>query len=174
LNLSNATGQLDKFCLMGHNFSHNPFLCSFAPKSYPFALFASFVINSKFDSKQISCIFAAAPPLPTGQHQCSAFPNWKNCVANPLNCNENQMIAMNDYASTFLNNFNASLPENGIDYGAFIDNSYEHCGGIGKSWSTVKIKGVTMHDAVLKWWNDTTHDPVANMHICQSNYPNPC
>jgi len=175
--LSNARNGVDPRCIRGHVVSKNEHLCMFAQYTYDFIVYPVFIINSKFDAWQIPCIFTAeaVSSNSSANGDCGAVPGWEACAHDPTKCTPDQMVAMDDYQRSFETGYGNSPIYSHPGQGVFIDNTYEHGAAASKMWSTLSIGGVTMHDAVLKWWNDPITTPTAaNVHVCKAPWPGAC
>ena len=119
-------------------------------------------LNSALDSWQTGCIYTAefVPNFPnqsgTQNGACVAAPGWRGCAdysASPEKCNATQIGAYNRY----IEDFDAIISHKGTytkpGNGAFIHSCHTHCEAQDSHlYTTFAVGGVTMQQAVSKWW----------------------
>jgi hypothetical protein len=110
----------------------------------------------------LKCIYTSLP-VPTSSSangMRGVTPNWPNCINSLSNCNSTQIQLMDVYRNSFVSIITNTSTFHNNGNGAFIHSCYNHCGFRSSNWwNTVKINGVTMQQAVSKWWNSPTSTP---------------
>lgn len=182
--LANSTHGLNEACVAAQK-PGEEWQCNFAQHAYAHTTSDTFPLNSALDSWQTVCIYTSelAPGFPnqntTANGVCGAAEGWSACARNPESCDENQIVTMNKYIS----DFDSIISTSGSTYkkpgnGAFIHSCHTHCEAQGESFFTFAVNGVTMQQAVSKWWNSDGTEP-ASQHSytpCQykSTSPHKC
>eukprot|EP00946_MAST-07B_sp_MAST-7B-sp1_P000728 g728.t1 len=165
--LANSTGGLNAACIAAHQTSGDEWKCNFAEHSYAFTKSDIFPLNSALDSWQTRCIFTSelAPGFPnqttTANGVCAAAPGWHNCSGDPEQCSASQMGVMNTYLSDFDATISGKQTYVRSGNGAFIHSCHTHCEAQGDDFFTFAVKGVTMQQAVSKWWHSDGTDPAS-------------
>lgn len=145
--------------------------CNFAQEAYAYTDSLTFPINSALDSWQTGCIYTAEleagfpNQTDTRNGICYATPGWKNCSSNPETCTASQMTVMNKYITDFVNIVQGTKTYKG----GFVYSCHSHCAGIAGGWS-YKINGVSMQQAVSKWWNSAGSDPPSQHSYMPCHY----
>jgi hypothetical protein len=159
-NLANSTHGLNDDCIASFA-PDDQWKCNFAQHAYAHTKAMTFPLNSALDSWQTGCIYTSElpPNFPnqTGSENglCSAAPGWKPCASNPENCNQTEIKAMNQY----ITDFDSIMTEDGSatyskdGNGAFIHSCHTHCEAQGGAFFKFAVNGITMQQAVSKWWN---------------------
>merc|ERR1711871_554059 len=89
---------------------------------------------------------------------CGAAPSWGPCSQDPENCNITQIGVMNKYIQDFNSIMSSASTYEKPGNGAFIHSCHTHCEAQGDQFFTFSIDGVTMQQAVSKWWNSDGTD----------------
>ena len=126
-------------------------------------------LNSALDSWQTACILTAELPdrypnqTDYSNGVCAAADGWAACSRNPEQCTAPQVNAMNDYIGDFEADLRGgkgtySAPGNG----AFVHSCHTHCEAQNdEQYTRFAIGGVTMQQAVSKWWSAEPMEPAA-------------
>ncbi|KAH3757450.1 hypothetical protein Pelo_10776 [Pelomyxa schiedti] len=78
-------------------------------------------------------------------------------------CTPSQVQVMNEYSNTFTNTLDSikTLYEPGN--GAFISSCLSHCTeDYDRAWTSLSIDGVTLQQAVSKWWHSSKDTPASD------------
>ena len=105
---------------------------------------------------------------------CGAAAGWAQCSGNPEACNQTQISMMNSYITDFMSYMSGHSTYTKQGNGAFIHSKlhpyfctsephvtgcHTHCEAQGATWNTFEVNGVSMQQAVSKWWNSDGSDP---------------
>lgn len=134
------------------------------------------ILNSALDAWQTSCIFTAQLPpnfpnqtSPGSNGVCNAFPDFRNCSGDPEQCNATQMRTMNAYLEDFVDAIQVSPAYNKPGNGVFAHSCHTHCEALSGGWF-YKIAGVSMQQAVSKWWNSDGTQPAESNRYLPCSY----
>jgi len=162
--LANASYGVNADCVAA--FPEETWKCGFAQHSFAFTHSRVFLLNSALDSWQISCIYTAGfergfprEGVQDMNGNCSAAPGWKKCSKDVASCGAEQVHKLNEYIQDFqaILAMNPSTSRGGN--GAFIHSCFTHCEALSNpQWSGFEINGVSMQQAVSKWWQSNA-DP---------------
>eukprot|EP01059_Diplonema_ambulator_P001593 TRINITY_DN11361_c0_g1_i1.p1 TRINITY_DN11361_c0_g1~~TRINITY_DN11361_c0_g1_i1.p1 ORF type:complete len:430 (+),score=71.67 TRINITY_DN11361_c0_g1_i1:50-1291(+) len=176
-NLSNASqgGSLNPGCLKAY--PTETWKCNFAQYTVPFIESPVMVLNSAYDLWQVQCIYTSELPPgfpnqtdPNHGH-CNAMPSWSKCVNNPDNCNDTEIVTMNQYITDFTATLGSNPAYSRAGNGAFIHSCHTHCEAKEDNYYTgITIDNVTMQQAVSKWWNAPDTDPASSHHYSPCYY----
>jgi len=177
-NLANSTHGVNDACIAAHQADGETWKCNFAEEAYAHTHSRTFPLNSALDSWQTACIYTSelAPNFPnqTGTENgvCGAAAGWAQCARNPESCNQAQITTMNQYIADFETkmNTNGAATYTKPGNGAFVHSCHTHCEAQGGSWNSFKINGVSMQQAVSKWWNSDGTDPAAQHSYTPCSY----
>jgi len=165
--LANSTAGVNRYCAAAMAGSDKMWMCNFAQFAYYYTKAPIFPLNSAFDSWQAGCIFGArlVPGFPDKQQdvengKCNVAPGYEDCLADPEKCNATQVSAVNRYITDFDTIMSKGGSFTKAGNGAFVHSCYTHCEAQSASWNTFKVGGVSMQEAVSKWWNSDT-DPAS-------------
>ncbi|KAJ9466999.1 Pectin acetylesterase 8 [Diplonema papillatum] len=159
---ASAGGGLNAACVEHYAPSGEDWKCNFAPYTYDFIDTPLFVLNSGLDHWQTMCILTAE--LPSGWPDQTGIENgvcgqgsYAKCQKLPdFDCNETQIVQMNQYTTDFMAVLNSATSSQQDGHGSFIHSCHTHCEGQDETdFATFAIDGVTMSDAVSLWWNST-------------------
>jgi hypothetical protein len=170
-NLANSSGpgSMNDACLASKS-DDDKWRCNFAEESYAHITSPIFPLNSALDSWQTGCIYTAEP-VPhnsTANGQCSSAPGWHDCAGDPEKCNSAQMATMNQYEVDFMSKMKAAGPTYAAKgNGAFIHSCHTHCEAQSGAFNTFKVNGVSIQQAVSKWWAGDGDDAAQNYEPCQ-------
>jgi hypothetical protein len=157
-NLANSTHGVNDACIAAKA-AADQWQCNFATEIYKYIKAPIFPLDSNYDSWQTSCILTAEP-VAAGSSQngnCSAAPGWQACGGNPNNCTNDQMTLYNQYGMDFVSMMNGTTTAKANGNGGFIYSCHTHCAGqTSNYYNTFAINGVTMQQAVSKWWASNT------------------
>eukprot|EP00051_Salpingoeca_urceolata_P028230 m.485760 g.485760 ORF g.485760 m.485760 type:complete len:453 (+) comp23953_c0_seq1:161-1519(+) len=163
--LANSTHGLNDACIAAMPASEQ-WRCNFAQYAYQYTTSPTFPLNSALDSWQTGCIYTSelVPGFPnqnvTNNGDCAAAPGWSACARNPEACNASQIMTMNQYIVDFRSAMEvqgqATYSKNGN--GAFVHSCHTHCEAQSPAWNKFAIGGVTIQQAVSKWWNSDGKD----------------
>ena len=133
-----------------------------------------------------ACLFVLTAALPPGfpkqnstdNGECGVTKNWEACSTDPEKCNAAQVGVLNQYILDFNAAIQRSATYSRAGNGAFIHSCHKHCEAESSSFWTIKIRGVTMQQALGKWWNSNGTD-AASTHsyapcLYQTSSPHKC
>ena len=119
-----------------------------------------FVINSKTDLWQITCILLGST---SSSNSCMGALNYAQtqcALANFTSCTLEQFFPIDSYAQAFLNRVADIDTFKRDGNGAFISSCYTHCEAMfDEMWGGVIIDGVSLQQATLAWWQDLVPAP---------------
>ena len=79
--------------------------------------------------------------------------------------------------NTFITDFEAIMTHKATytkpGNGAFIHSCHTHCEAQGGQFNTFKVNGVSIQEAVSKWWNAPTTAPAMNYEPCMYKTTSP-
>lgn len=156
-NLANSTDNLNSACVASKA-PADKWMCNFAQHSYEHITSPIFPLNSALDSWQTGCIYTSelAAGFPkqssTANGNCSAAPGWADCSHNPEQCTNDQATTMVQYEIDFQTIMNSTTTYTEAGNGAFVYSCHSHCAPQGSGYTNYKIGGVSMQQAVSKWW----------------------
>jgi STAM-binding protein len=144
-NMQNASGGVDVNCSQ-HTGLADRWKCIFAPSVYPYISAPIFVLNSYYDSWQMSNILGA---------QVSSF---KTCASKgPESCTPEQIRKANTFHHTFVELIEGSSTFKDPRNGVFLNSCWTHCASVSDTyWMKYTVGGVTMRDAVGNWFFERT------------------
>jgi len=178
--LANSSGGVHAGCIAAMS-AADAWKCNFAQFAYAHTESPIFALNSALDSWQTSCIYTSdlAPGFPAQKTvdngECSAqgkgaLGSWKSCVLDVESCTEAQMTAMNSYMVDFTHVLQGAGTYAKLGNGAFVPSCSTHCEAQDDhAWSAFKISGVSMKQAVSRWWHsyiDCLYHPETSPHRC--------
>ena len=118
-----------------------------------------------FQSAMLMPILGAADfssPSCAGKARAKCAGPWSKCAASPENCNTTQIAAMNTYISDFMKAMDQTVTFGKPGNGAFIHSCHTHCEAqTSADWTKFAVDGVTIQQAVGKWWDAPEGDPAA-------------
>eukprot|EP00045_Choanoeca_perplexa_P001990 m.22552 g.22552 ORF g.22552 m.22552 type:complete len:416 (-) comp11266_c0_seq1:74-1321(-) len=161
-NLANASGGVNKDCISAHA-PADQWRCIFAPDTYPYITSPIFPFNSALDSWQTRCIFTSeyVDHNSTANGACGVASGYDKCSANPESCDPTQMVKMIGYEHDFMYNISTPATFTKDGNGGFLFSCHTHCAAQSSAYNEFKINGVSMQEAVLKWWQSDT-EPAAS------------
>lgn len=115
------------------------------PKNCSGAVTTDVASKRPMDWSQDGATPARPPPKCSGP--------WSSCAGNPEACNSTQMSAMNTWISDFVTTIKAGPAFSKAGNGAFLHSCHTHCEAHSANWNKFAIGGVTIQQAVSKWWN---------------------
>jgi len=150
-NMQNCSEGVDTNCSL-HTDSSKQWQCIFGPSVYPYISVPIFILNSYYDSWQMSNILGA---------QVASF---KTCASKgPESCTVEQIRHANAFHHSFLELVEGSSTFHSANNGVFLHSCWTHCASSSDShWTGLKVGGVTMSKAVGDWFFDRTSN---NNHI---------
>lgn len=179
LDLANSSGSLPSRCVkaMGKNASQ----CAFAQNAYKFAKAPTFIVNSGVDLFQIAFIITQTSP-PQLIEESETFEDFDDeiaertrCVTNE-ECGADQMRELLNFQGLFELILRNNAPK--VGSGSFIHSCPLHTEALSPAWSDIDVDGITMQQAVLKWWLSDGKSPTSShmtldCHVRQSR-PHAC
>jgi len=164
--MQNSSGGVNAKCIAAMQ-PENQWNCIFAQHSYAYTITPIFPLNSLYDIWQIYCIETAEPVVNLFQNgNCSAVPGWSGCLTNLTTCSLTEVNTLNSYHSTFITDITNSSTLSNPGNGAFLDSCYTHCEFQSSLYNSININGVSMMQAVNKWWTSPVSTPSAELtHI---------
>ena len=170
--LANSTQGLNSACIASFP-PEDQWQCNFAQHAYAHTTSDTFPLNSALDSWQTSCIYTSelVPGFPnqnsTANGNCAAAPGWSSCAKEPENCTSHQMTTMNEYIVDFTTIMNSTETYTRVGNGAFIHSCHTHCEAQSDDFfNSFQVGGVSMQQAVSKWWNsDGTDSAHAHTYV---------
>jgi hypothetical protein len=78
---------------------------------------------------------------------------WDGCANNPDSCSATQGYLVTGYQSDFVIEIAKTPSFFANGNGAFVYSCFTHCGATSDDFFRVAINNITMHDALVKWWN---------------------
>ena len=139
--------------------------CNFAQYSYAHTHSRIFILDSALDSWQTVCILTSEPVTntnSTANGNCSAAAGWSPCAQNVENCDAQHIDSMIHYELGFVAVLESTPTFFATGNGAFVYSCHTHCAAASSLWSSVAINGVTMQQAVSKWWAGAADAPAAS------------
>jgi len=166
-NLANSTNGLNDRCIAALK-PEDRWQCNFAQFAYAYTESQIMPLNSALDSWQTACIFTSelVPGFPnqttTANGICSAAAGWTSCSQNPEACSQDQIKAMNQYIEDYDRDTQGG--SQGVydkaGNGAFIHSCHTHCEAQDDTaFNKFAVNGVTMQQALSKWWKSAGTDP---------------
>jgi len=92
---------------------------------------------------------------------------YNACSADPEKCTNDQTHVMNNYMKSFMSKMQGYATHGKTGNGAFIHSCHTHCEAQSGAWNVFTVNGMSMQQAVSKWWKN--EDGPAD----QNNY-SPC
>eukprot|EP00730_Choanoeca_flexa_P004570 TRINITY_DN11735_c1_g9_i1.p1 TRINITY_DN11735_c1_g9~~TRINITY_DN11735_c1_g9_i1.p1 ORF type:complete len:438 (+),score=79.87 TRINITY_DN11735_c1_g9_i1:69-1316(+) len=174
-NLANASSGVDQDCIEAHS-PDQQWRCIFAPDTYPYITSPIFPFNSALDSWQTRCIYTSeyVPHNSTANGACGVASGYDKCASDPETCDGSQILRMIEYERDFMSNMTNAPTFKRQGNGAFIYSCHTHCAAQSSAYNTFKVNGVSMQEAVLKWWQ--SEDDAAENHTytpCEYNHSEP-
>ena len=174
---SGGKGSMNDACLASKAAS-DQWQCNFAEESYAHITTPIFPLNSALDSWQTGCIYTSepVPQNSTSNGQCGTATGWGDCSKDPEKCSGTQIGAMNQYEKDFMSKMSGKATYTKAGNGAFIHSCHTHCEAQGGQFNTFKVNGVSIQEAVSKWWNAPTTAPAMNYEPCmyKTTTPHQC
>jgi len=163
--MQNCSDGVDANC-SAHTAEANRWQCIFGPTVYSYITVPIFVLNSFYDSWQMSNILGA---------QVQSF---KTCAQKgPESCTGQQIRQANTFHHQFVELLQGSPTYNDPRNGAFIHSCWTHCASVSdSSWTNFAVNGVTMRDAVGNWFfekNTTNNNIDCTLHSSKPYRCNP-
>ena len=163
--LANASGGVNQACIAAAPDPADRWRCFFAQSSFMHTVSPVFTLNSAVDMWQTSCVLAAT--LPTGfpntsadmNKYCDDAPGWHAC-AFAGDCNASQVAVLSRFREDFMAEIESATFEKPGN-GAFLHSCHTHCEAQDNAWNAFAIGGVTMQQAVSRWWHDAPGAPAA-------------
>ena len=167
-NLANSSGGVNAACIAATPRSE-AWRCNFAEKAYEFTSTPIMPLNSAADCWQTSCILTSSLPAAfpnqtdIGNGVCTSAPGWQNCSCYGCDvekCTSKQVATLNGYIGDF-----GAIMEHKATYtkpgnGAFIHSCHTHCEAQDDhAYTTFAVGGVTIQQAVSKWWASSLDTP---------------
>jgi STAM-binding protein len=167
--LSNATHGVNDDCIASYPRPDDQWQCNFAQHAYAHTKSPTFPLNSALDSWQTVCIYTSElpPGFPnqtnTANGICGKAAGYNKCAGNPESCNQTQIKVMNQYITDFdsIMSSDAKATYTKAGNGAFVHSCHTHCEAQGNAFFTFQVNGVSMQQAVSKWWNSDGTDPAS-------------
>mmetsp|Transcript_116913 Transcript_116913/g.355704 ORF Transcript_116913/g.355704 Transcript_116913/m.355704 type:complete len:675 (+) Transcript_116913:134-2158(+) len=157
--MANSTPSLNRQCLSGLS-AQARWMCVFAEVAYAFTETPTFIVNSALDSWSTLCILLPSSASGTleisGQGQCGRSHGNQHypCASNVEACSPFEMFAMNQLIRDFQATLEGVEPHKKPGHGGFIHSCHTHVEALNSNlWQGIKIRGVSLQQAVLKWWN---------------------
>jgi len=171
---SSCAGCMNDACLASHA-SGDQWRCNFAEESYAHIVTPIMALNSALDSWQTGCIYTAEPVAhnSTANGNCAAAPGWGACSRDPESCDSSQIAVMNKYQSDFNSIMGQKVTYSKPGNGAFIHSCHTHCEAQGGQFNTFEVNGVSMQQAVSKWWKSAGTAPPLNYAPCMYKTTSP-
>ncbi len=158
--LSNATHGVSSKCIeaMQAEAPTELWRCNMAPYVFSYSTVPTFVVNSKVDAWQTTCILDVMPIVDATTTfmggNCSAVPGYSCYTWNDVTaCDAAQVAPLLSYQGSFLS-YLYSIPS--FQYrgnGVFLHACYTHC-EVHHFYDTIQVQNVTMAEAVRRWWDD--------------------
>ena len=159
--ISNATHGLPSKCIEG-TAAADLWRCNFAEYVYPLSNVPTFVMNSKTDFWQVTCILNLMPLLNYGKASfndvingnCSSVPGY-GCInwGGYDKCSPQEIQPAFAYQNAFLERVYAIPNFFRKGNGAYITSCYTHCEGQDDHvYETLLVQNTSMPAAVERWW----------------------
>jgi hypothetical protein len=154
--LSNASFGVSSRCAAELDPIGEGWRCNMAPYAFARSTVPTFVVNSKVDAWQATCILDVMPITNATNTfmggNCSAVPGYE-CMqwGDVKECNATQMkplLAFQDDFSSLLFSIPTFSNENN---GVFVHACYTHC-EVHNFYDSIRVRGVSMSEAVDRWW----------------------
>lgn len=175
--LANSTNGLNDACIAAKAVD-DQWQCNMAPHVLPYIQSPIFVLNSMYDSWQSGCILSAEPVVndkPGTNGNCSAAEGWAACSYSPEHCNAQQIGDYNEFGQSLEQLVKGALKKTD---GAWLTSCHTHCEAQdSNAYTKFKIQGVSMSDAVGKWWADDNPSGFVIYRDCSYNvdkHPHMC
>lgn len=162
--MANSTGALDDECVA--DWGKDKWKCVLGSIAYKYVNAPTFVMNSNLDQWQTSFIMTGklpeafpATPVHPFMHCCDG---WISCFqsARFSGCSAKQGEDLKTYQRDFNELLTISQKKHGD--GAFVHSCPLHVEALDPEWSTLKVNGLTMQEALSKWWNSDEGAPTAD------------
>jgi len=164
--MQNSSFGVDSQCLVSKSPMYM-YQCLFAPETASYTSSPMFVLNSMYDWWSMSCIYTAEPvdPQSSQNGNCTAVPGWGQCI-NSGTCSADQIHQIDqgwgeDFRKTYKSKDIFSKKGNGM----FAYSCFTHCAEIMGLWGKITINGVTMRDALSKWYFSNDQDASKHTYI---------
>ena len=119
-----------------------------------------FVVDSTLDAYQIPCILGRNGTAQTWANStCGSAAGYQNCTKiwgdRPLNahCSRDQMYTLIEYQGSFMRKISTKRTFGKLNTGAFLYQCFTHVAANYPSWNQFILEGLSMQQAVTKWWN---------------------
>ena len=134
--------------------------CIFPEHAYNSIDSPIFVVDSTLDAYQIPCILGRNGTAQTWANStCGSAADYQNCTKiwgdRPLNahCSRDQMYTLIEYQGSFMRKISTKRTFGKLNTGAFLYQCFTHVAANYPSWNQFILEGVSMQQAVTKWWN---------------------
>jgi hypothetical protein len=140
--MQNASGGVNQACIAAYS-AADAWHCFFAPYTFPHVKTPLFIVNTPYDTWQLSNILV---PPDDGQ-------NWDSCINGQTQCTNEQLSTFQKFHDNVLLSFQSQGVLNRPGNGAFIPSCFIHALTIADFyWTTPKIGGSNMQTAVWNWY----------------------
>lgn len=150
--MQHASVNLNAKCIASYDKSRK-WRCMFANESYAHTEVPMFVMNSAVDSYQLGAIWNG-----------DIYRKGTKCSKNNFEtCSKKEVASVNGWLRDFVRDLKAPAKFRKPGEGGFVESCLEHVAPQGSlGFTRYKIRGVTLRDALSKWWASTGKEPSAN------------
>ena len=155
--LANSSSGVPRSCVAER--PDDPASCIFSEHAYNSIESPIFVVDSTLDAYQIPCIMGRNGTASTwANSSCGAARDYENCTKiwgdRPLNehCSRTQMYTLVEYQGSFMRKISTKKAWTKPNNGAFLYQCFTHVAANYPSFNVFYIDGVSMQQAVTKWW----------------------
>jgi len=154
--------------------------CLFPSAAWKYIRASTFLINSALDLWQVQNIYTAEPiagfprespniSIWTG-YNSSATPGWHSCALDLAACTEDQVFLLNQWMNDF-NRYVTWAPKYWkVGSGAFVCNCFIHAFEVTRYFATIGVNGVTVQEAVARWWHSVGQPAEAHSYWDSRRY----
>jgi len=169
--MHNSSAGVDPHCLLAKSPMYM-YLCMFGSETIRSTETPMFVFNSIYDAWSLRCIMTAEPvdPSSSSNGNCTAAPGWAPCI-NSLSCTQEQWDEINTkWGDDYRNMLEKTEAFHNRGNGIFAYSCYYHDAEITGHWNKIAVDGVTMREAMTKWYLSKDEDASLHTHYdCRIN-----
>jgi len=161
--MHNSTAGVDPHCLLAKSPMYMHY-CMFAEETIKSTQTPIFVSNSIYDRWAARCIMTAEPVDPSSSinGNCTAAPGWAPCIDEEECTSEQWDLFNKDYGDDFRDVITGIKAFQKDGNGVFAYSCYYHSAEITEHWNRFAINGVTLRQALTRWYKSDMEP--ANKH----------
>jgi len=164
--MQNSTFGVASQCLVSKSPMYM-YLCLFAAETASYISSPLFVMNSMYDLWSLQCIYSAEPvnPQSSMNGNCSAVPGWDQCLSSS-SCTPEQIRLLDDgWGEDFRKTYKSKSVFSKKGNGFFAYSCISHGDEILGYWNKVAINGVTIREALGKWFFSNNQEASKHTYI---------